>query len=195
MANRLLVICLLTSSALLSARLDAGMIRLSFCPQTPAELGAATATDCSGWTHGPFIVPVATKDLKRLSMDELEAKYRGRADVWDPFIESFKRCAPGCVPYDVQIFNTAPWAMCHRVGRAVDVAGLFCGSQLFEAIHSPETGDHPFARLVACMRADGFDGPKTLWHWPKGDRNPITGHRTHAHFSIGCPAPGGGIQY
>ena len=97
------------------------------------------------------------------------------APVWGPFISNFRRCAPGCVPANYNVYRRGR-RTCHAQGRAIDVGAIICDGQTYPAIQGGR-----FNALVACMQSSMV----VLYHEHRG-RGKTKDHYDHAHFSIGC---------
>lgn len=96
-------------------------------------------------------------------------------DVWSPFLKDMAVCAPGCRPYDANVWRHDGGPSCHNVGRAVDVFGITCGNKNYMAINRGR-----FEQFVGCMRHQGLI---VLY---RNGRDITQGHHNHGHFSLGC---------
>ena len=100
----------------------------------------------------------------------------GDGAIMGPYMAALARCAPGCSPYNYNVWRRGARS-CHAQGRAIDVGGLLCGGNVVMASTAK------FSQVTACMSQ--YLG--VLYH---NGRGRTRGHHDHAHFSIGCSLPG-----
>ena len=86
-----------------------------------------------------------------------------KAPIWPKFVETFKRCAPGCTPGVNNVWGCRGGRSLHPHGRAIDIDFIECGGKKHWARRRDRRGrrarasissgnDKVFDRFVKCFR-------------------------------------------